>query len=148
TIPAREELQLEQVYSRGLGPYFLTGTNHQKVVAGRAPRHRGVHMGRVARVESNAIDVEPAPPHQIAPLKPGDGIVFDAADWRSPEEPEEGGRIFEVTRRPNGNLELRFGNGALRFDRIRAGDLVWRTHDTEVHRAARVYTEPTSPVAR
>ena len=23
-----------------------------------------------------------------APLKPGDGVVFDAADWRSPEEPE------------------------------------------------------------
>ena len=148
TIPAREELQLEQVYSRGLGPYFLTGTNHQKVVEGRAPRHRGVRMGRVARIESDALVVEPAPPHQIAPLKPGDGIVFDAADWRSPEEPEEGGRIFEVTRRPNGNLELRFGNGALRLDRIRAGDWVWRTHDSEVDRAARVYTEATSPVAR
>ncbi len=40
-----EELQLEQVYSRGLGPYFVTGTNHQTVVKGRAPRHRGVWMG-------------------------------------------------------------------------------------------------------
>ncbi len=44
------ELQLEQVYSRGLGPHFLTGTNHQAVVKGRAPRHRGVLMGRVTRV--------------------------------------------------------------------------------------------------
>ena len=33
---------------------------------------------------------------EAVPLKPGDGIVFDAADWRSPQEPEEGGRIYEV----------------------------------------------------
>src|ERR1700688_2316991 len=32
SITPLEELQLEQVYSRGLGPYFLTGTNHQIVV--------------------------------------------------------------------------------------------------------------------
>ena len=31
---AAAELQLEQVYSRGLGPFFLTGTNHQAVVKG------------------------------------------------------------------------------------------------------------------
>ena len=37
-----EELQLEQVYSRGLGPYFVTGTNHQAVVRGprAAPSRR------------------------------------------------------------------------------------------------------------
>src|SRR6185295_8289811 len=49
-IDRAAELQLEQVYSRGLGPHFLTGTNHQAVVQGRAPRHRGVLMGRVVRV--------------------------------------------------------------------------------------------------
>src|SRR3954465_15614553 len=35
------DLQLEQVYSRGLGPFFVNGTDHQAVVRGRAPRHRG-----------------------------------------------------------------------------------------------------------
>jgi len=30
----RQELQLEQVYSRGSGPYFVSGTNHQSVVKG------------------------------------------------------------------------------------------------------------------
>lgn len=152
TVSPREEIQLEQVYSRGLGPYFLTGTNHQKVVAGRAPRHRGVRMGRVARIEDGAVvvetGVEPGTPQKIAPLKPGDGIVFDAADWRSPEEPEEGGRVFEVNRQPNGYMELRFGNGAIHVDRIRAGDLVWRTHDPEVDRAARPYTEARTPLTR
>src|SRR6195256_6293786 len=61
SITAPEELQLVQVYSRGLGPFFLTGTNHQKVVEGRAPRHRGAPMGRVTRVDPNRVTVEPGP---------------------------------------------------------------------------------------
>ena len=143
SITPAEELRLEQVYSRGLGPFFLNGTDHQAVVHGRAPRHRGVLMGRVARVTERGVVIEPSDAHKIAPLKPGDGVVFDAADWRSPEEAEEGGRIFEIE-----NHELRFGNGAIRPDRIRKGDLVWRTHDPDVDKAARVYTEATSPVRK
>ncbi len=148
SLTPREEIQLEQVYSRGLGPYFLTGTNHQSVVRGRAPRHRGVNMGRVLRVEPGAVVLEPGGAHDAAPLKAGDGIVFDAADRRSPEEPEEGGRLFEVKPRLDGDLELRFANGAVRFDRIRAGDLLWRTHDAAVERAANIFIDTKTPVAR
>src|SRR5262249_9537689 len=50
SVTPQEKLQLEQVYSRGLGPFFMNGTDHQAVVTGRAPRHRGVRMGRVARI--------------------------------------------------------------------------------------------------
>ncbi len=168
-VTAREKLQLEQVYSRGLGPFFMTGTNHQSVVDGRAPRHRGVRMGRVSRVEPDSVFIETAEPHALAPLKPGDGVVFDAADWRSPEEPEEGGRVYEVGGAgPRGAgrggagpcpadgtspahaeiLELRFANGAVRFDRIRPGDLVWRTHDPDLDRAAKPFVDAASPVAK
>jgi putative protease len=142
-ISPADELRLEQVYSRGMGPYFLNGTDHQAVVRGRAPRHRGVLMGRVTRVTERGVVIEPAEAHKIAPLKPGDGVVFDAADWRSPEEAEEGGRIFEIE-----NGELRFGNGAIQPGRIRKGDLVWRTHDPDVDRAARVYTEAAVPLRK
>jgi putative protease len=124
-----EALQLEQVYSRGLGPYFVTGTDHQRVVRGRAPRHRGVLMGQVDRVLPASVIVEPGPAQQIAPLKPGDGLVFDAADWRSPGEPEEGGHVYQADSQPGGKLALHFGNGEIDFSRIRAGDLIWRTHD-------------------
>ncbi len=146
-IDARQELLLEQVYSRGMGPYFLTGTDHQAVVRGRAPRHRGVLLGRVTRVLADAVLVEPTEAHALAPLKPGDGLVFDAADWRSPELPEEGGRVYEV-RPVGGQLELRFGNRAVDFARIRPGDRVWRTADPEVERAARRYTAAGTPVHR
>jgi putative protease len=148
SITTQEELQLEQVYSRGLGPFFLTGTNHQTVVEGRAPRHRGVKIARVTRVEADRAYVEPGAAHEIAPLKPGDGVVFDAADWRSPEEPEEGGRLFAVRSHLSGEIELQFGNGAVRFARIRAGDWLWRTHDPEIDRVARPFLDPSVPMAR
>ncbi len=146
-ITPQEKLQLEQVYSRGLGPYFITGTNHQAVVNGRAPRHRGVRMGRVARVEPDRVLIEPSESNAVAPLKPGDGVVFDSADWRSPEEPEEGGRVFQAAR-AGSHIELRFANNAIRFDRIRPGDLLWRTHDPDLDRVVKPYLEPSAPVAK
>jgi putative protease len=142
---AAEALQLEQVYSRGLGPWFVTGTNHQAVVRGRAPRHRGVCMGRVISVDFDHVVIVPEAAHSLAPLKAGDGVVFDAADWRSPGEPEEGGRVYEVASR-GGNLEVAFANGAVRFDRIREGDLIWRTDDPALHSVAKSFTEAQSPV--
>src|SRR5712691_3022166 len=148
SITATEERQLEQVYSRGLGPFFLTGTNHQAVVQGRAPRHRGVQIGRVTRVEGDGVIIEPGEADELAPLKAGDGVVFDAADWRSPQEPEEGGRVFHALRQLDGKIELAFANGALRFDRIRAGDVVWRTHDPDLDRLSRPFTNAANPVAR
>jgi len=143
-VTRERELELEQVYSRGLGPFFLEGTNHQAVVRGRAPRHRGVRMGTVREVVEAGVIVEAEAPHNLAPLKPGDGVVFDAADWRSPEEPEEGGRIFEVL--PRGAcMELRFANRALDISRIRPGDWVWRTDDPSIARAARPFLEAVAP---
>jgi putative protease len=147
-ITLTQKLQLEQVYSRGLGPFFMSGTNHQLVVNGRAPRHRGVYMGRVERVETNQLVVEASDDHAIAPLKAGDGVVFDAADWRSPEEPEEGGRVYQVLPGLDGRLDLRFGNGAIHFERIRPGDRLWRTDDPDLDRAARAYTQAAAPVSR
>ncbi len=143
-----QQLQLEQVYSRGLGPHFLTGVNHQSVVRGRAPRHRGVHIGSVVKVYPAAVAIQPAPAHLISPLKPGDGLVFDAAYWRSPSEPEEGGRLFELLPELDGTLLLKFANNAIDFSRIRTGDLLWRTHDAELARVARPFLDPPSPVTR
>lgn len=142
-----DQLRLEQVYSRGMGPHFLTGTNHQLVVDGRAPRHRGVQMGEVIRAGRDEVLVQPSGAHRLSPLKPGDGVVFDAASWRSPEEPEEGGRVYEV-QQTGELLRLRFANNAVDYSRIRPGDLLWRSHDPELSKRYRVFTEASAPVAR
>src|SRR5262249_21875129 len=101
----------------------------------------------------NGVVIEPAAAHRLAPLKPGDGVVFDAADWRSPEEREEGGRIFAIEELAESGerglrLELRFGNRTGDVRRIRPGDLVWRTHDPEIDKLVRPYAEATSPLRR
>jgi U32 family peptidase len=147
-VDATQKLQLEQIYSRGLGPFFMSGTNHQQVVNGRAPRHRGVLMGRVERIDGRQLVIAPSPVHATSPLKPGDGVVFDAADWRSPEEPEEGGRVYQVLPARDGGIELGFGNGVINTNRVRPGDLLWRTDDPDLARASRPYTDASTPVAR
>lgn len=146
TIDRKEEMQLEQVYSRGLGPYFISGTNHQTVVQGRSPRHRGVLMGKVIKVLTDAVLISPAKDHEVSPLKPGDGVVFDAASWRSPQEDEEGGHIYQTLSKQQGQLELRFGNGEVDFTRIKPGDLVWRTHDPELDKVVKPYLQATTPI--
>ncbi|MBV8731810.1 MAG: U32 family peptidase [Acidobacteriia bacterium] len=148
SVTPRQELDLEQVYSRGLGSYFITGVNHQAVVNGRSPRHRGVKIGVVREVREQSVRVEPTSAHELAPLKPGDGVVFDAADWRSPEEHEEGGRVYRVEPHLDGLLELRFANKAVDFRRIHPGDLLWRTHHPELDRAVRPFLDPPAPVAK
>ncbi|MCA9967739.1 MAG: U32 family peptidase [Anaerolineales bacterium] len=144
TISRAEEQQLEQVYSRGLGPYFVTGTNHQAVVNGRFPRHRGLHLGNVVRVLPDRVVVAPLP--DAPAFKPGDGVVFDAANWRSPNEPEEGGRIYHVLPQRHDQVVLTFGNGMINFGRVRPGDHVWRTHDPDLDSVTKPLLQATTPV--
>jgi len=146
-VTKADEIQLEQVYSRGNGAYFISGTNHQTVVDGRAPRHRGVLVGQVKSVKDDYVIIEATEIENVAPLKPGDGLVFDAADWRSPEIEEEGGRLYEL-KQVGDLLELRFGNNDIDFTRIRKGDLVWRSHDVETAKAAKPFVQANNPLAK
>lgn len=135
---------LEQVYSRGLGPHFVSGTNHQSVVVGRAPRHRGLQVGQVLEVNKSSVIVQ-----ATAEIRAGDGLVFDAADWRSPDEPEEGGRVYEVqtlSAAPDRRVMLQFGRGDIDFERIRAGDPVWRSHDPQLIKRLKPVVENSAPV--
>jgi putative protease len=56
--------------------------------------------------------------------------------------------VYEALPGLDGGLTLKFGNGAIQFDRIRVGDRVWRTADPELARVAKPYLEPAAPVAR
>ena len=77
-----------------------------------------------------------------APLKPGDGVVFDAGQ---PDQEEEGGRVYTSVERGSGaeggmnarNLRIFFGHGELNFSRIHVGDKLWKTSDPELDRRLR-----------
>ena len=146
TLTQADEVRLEQVISRGLGAHLVSGVNHQTVVNGRSPRHRGVLLGKVTAISLDSVTIAPATAAKVAPIKPGDGVVFDAADWRSPEAPEEGGHIYTVKPQPGGQVRLEFGNGAINFARIRPGDLLWRTHDPELDKVVRPYLQAEAPL--
>ncbi len=153
-VTGEEILLLEGVYSRGLLPAFMQGVNHQTVVNGRAPRHRGVLVGEVTGFTRGGVllRLDPRFLDLGGVLYPGDGMVFDAADWRSPGEPEEGGPLYEIfaTHRSGGarlhdsygqrEIELRFGNNRIRYNRIQTGDWLWRTHDPSIEKNLRQYT--------
>ncbi|GGK13906.1 protease [Deinococcus malanensis] len=149
SVTPQEEQDLEQVYSRGLGPHFMAGTNHQTVVRGRAPRHRGVQVGTVRGVTERGVLVE-----LTQSVKPGDGLVFDPANWRTPEGREEGGFLYglwqggrQVEDVPAGAVaELRFGRGAVDGRRVRDGDLVWRTQDPTLAARVRPLLETADPL--
>ena len=89
-LEAREVCDLEQSFSRGLSHGFLGGVNHQKLVEGRNPKKRGVFLGWVADVDARARVATVA---LVAPLKRGDGVVFEGPD---PEAGEEGGPVFDL----------------------------------------------------
>ncbi|MCW5818997.1 MAG: U32 family peptidase [Trueperaceae bacterium] len=156
-IGEAEERDLAQVYSRGLGPWFMQGTDHQQVVIGRAPRHRGVKVGEVAAVEADGVRVRAvasatATAAHVAPelsggaVKPGDGVVFDAAHRRSPEEREEGGPVVRAEPAGSGEVRLAFLRGSVDLGRVAPGDWLWRTHDADVAAKARPYLSTAEPL--
>jgi putative protease len=133
---------MEMAFSRGLHPGWFGGTNNQQLVHARFGKKRGVYLGEVARVLRDGVVIR-----LEGPLKPGDGVVFDAG---KPEENEEGGRVYEVhspqtTGQGSQSVELGFGHGDINFSRVHVGDKLWKTSDPELDRRLRQSFEGEAP---
>lgn len=154
----REDVRdLTLTYSRGLSDGFLAGSDHQSLVEGRFPRHRGVYLGRVREVGVDRVLIdetpEPVPPAHgeissplpalggsreaasgpaPAPLEvaPGMGVLFDEG---KPQEHEQGGPIFRVERVRDG-LWLGFGRPGPDLSQVAPGARVWVTSDPSLGR--------------
>ncbi len=125
---------LEMAFSRGLYPGWFRGINNQELAHARFGKKRGVYLGKVTGVDRDRVLVQ-----LEGPLKPGDGIVFDAG---RPDEKEEGGRVYEVRNAERGvrNEELvalTFGPDAVDFSRVQPGQLLWKTNDPALDREVR-----------
>src|SRR5205823_12458006 len=93
-ILTREERRdLEQVYSRGGSAGFLEGTNHQTILDGTFPAHRGLKIGTVAGIDAarNCVLVALDETAQA-----GDGIMFTAPTIDPEDEHRPAGRVTSV----------------------------------------------------
>jgi len=128
-VSAEDRYALEMGFSRGLYTGWFGGINNQSLVHARFGKKRGVFLGEVKRVERDrvALDLQ-------APLKPGDGVVFDAGH---PDEKEEGGRVYQVALGGKNGALISFGRGDIQFERVQPGDKVWKTSDPELDKRLR-----------
>ena len=129
-----DRYELEMSFSRGLFTGWFGGTDNQKLVHARFGKKRGVYLGEVKKIVRDGVIINLA-----APVKLGDGVVFDAG---RPDEKEEGGRIYEIQeprfKIPGQQLtELRFGYGDVDFLRVHLGDKIWKTNDPELDKRLR-----------
>jgi putative protease len=143
SLPGQDaEYEMEMAFSRGLSTGWFRGINNQELVHARFGKKRGVYLGEVSKVQGERVHVG-----LEGPLKPGDGIVFDAGN---PEQKEEGARVYKVDvlpakRRSESHVvsmeaALSFGRGDINFSRIHAGDKIWKTSDPELdQRLARTF---------
>jgi putative protease len=127
-VPDAERYNLEMAFSRGLYTGWFRGINNQELVHARFGKKRGVYLGEVTRIRNDQVTVR-----LEAPVKPGDGIVFDRD---RPETKEEGGRVYGVEQRCQ-DAVLTFGRRALNLRRVQVGDKVWKTSDPELDRQLR-----------
>jgi putative protease len=119
---------MEMAFSRGLYAGWFRGTNNQELIHANFGTKRGVFLGEVAHVGADRVSLRP-----VAPLKPGDGLVFDAGN---PETGEEGGRVYQVEPHAAETV-LRFGQGDVDFRRVHVGDRIWKTSDPALEKRIR-----------
>ncbi len=130
-------------YTRGQSAGFFAGIDHQTLVDGRHPGHRGVLLGAVVEVGADHVVVEvPAAVRAsaaAAAMTPaaGHGVVFDQG---RPEEHEPGGPLFAVERLADvagaQRWRLGFGRPGPDLARVAVGDRLWLTGDPRLPAAA------------
>jgi U32 family peptidase len=123
--PAEDRYSLEMSFSRGLHTGWFQGINNQQLVHAQFAKKRGVYLGQVSRISKTEVTVK-----LQAPLKPGDGIVFDP---KHPDRRETGGRVYTVQNQGQETI-LTFGHRDIDLRTIRVGDRLWKTSDPDLER--------------
>jgi len=127
-VSQAEKYKLEMAFSRGLYTGWFEGINNQELVHARFGKKRGVYLGEVTRIYQDKISLK-----LLAPIKPGDGVVFDNGH---PEAKEEGGRIYTVETKGKETV-ISLGWRDVNLQRIQVGDKIWKTSDPELEREVR-----------
>jgi putative protease len=127
-------------YTRGSGPGFLAGVDHQRLVEGRSPDHRGLEIGVIKGTlrRGNRTTIELSLTDEISR---GDGVLIEGA---REGKGEVGGRVWEISVSGRDVTQADAGDTAslwLGPDKVvgalQAGARVFRTDDPVREKAAR-----------
>ena len=127
-VATDDRYQMDMAFSRGFHTGWLEGIDNRKLVLAAHPKKRGQLLGTVASIVQGGVLCR-----LEHPVRPGDGVVFDAGD---PEAREEGGRVWEVDHRGR-ETWLSFERGKIRFDALKPGQRVWKTSDPALEKRLR-----------
>lgn len=124
-----------QTFSRGSGPGFLLGVDHQQLVEGRACDHRGLEVGTLVRCDGAGLELELS-----RPITRGEGLLVEG---HKAGEGELGGRVWAITVRGERVDRAEAGQRArvslgpdrdLRAAATLVGHRVFRTDDPQLER--------------
>mmetsp|Transcript_24261 Transcript_24261/g.31580 ORF Transcript_24261/g.31580 Transcript_24261/m.31580 type:complete len:928 (-) Transcript_24261:1951-4734(-) len=154
--------ELAQIFSRGqdaemdgLTPGFLNGVDHQRLVRGRVPRHRGLFCGILSKdawlekisekVYKLCFEISQISKDDIRAIKVGDGLVLDSGSIAAYNTEEFGGRVVEAAY-PKVAIELRNVDPSSSFSNLPSANttLVWRTADPQIDAKFKRLAQPST----
>jgi U32 family peptidase len=123
TIDQQDRYELEMTFSRGLTTGWLGGTNHPLLTHGRFGKKRGPLLGTISACGGTWIELTD---RTEIPIKPGDGVVFDAGENR---DLEQGAKIWKIE---GTRIVFHRTFSGINFTRLRPGQTLYKTSDEKL----------------
>lgn len=135
-VTPEDRYELEMTFSRGLTSGWLGGTNHPYLTHGRFGKKRGPLLGEITDCGNGWVRL-----HNISgiPVKPGDGVVFDAGENR---DLEQGASVWKVE---GDRLIFHRTYSGINFDRIKPGVTIYKTSDPKLESEIRKFWQNAKP---
>ena len=122
-ISSSDRYELEMTFSRGLTTGWLAGTNHPYLTHGRFGKKRGPLLGTIAACGGTWIELTD---RTDTPIKPGDGVVFDAGENR---DLEQGAKIWKIE---GERIVFHRTFSGINFSRLKPGQTIYKTSDEKL----------------
>jgi putative protease len=122
-ISQSDRYELEMTFSRGLTTGWLAGTNHPYLTHGRFGKKRGPLLGTISACGGTWIELTD---RTGIPIKPGDGVVFDAGENR---DLEQGAKIWKIE---GERIVFHRTFSGINFSRLKPGQTLYKTSDEKL----------------
>ena len=138
-ILKEKRYELEMTFSRGLGTGWMKGIDQQSLCHARYSGNKGFRIGKVTKIQHRSVYIRTQ-----EPVHPGDGIAFTNPET---EETVQGGRVYQVDQKGDTVL-LEFSRQTFDFQKVRVGDIVYKTNDPALDRQLQQSYTTTKPLYR